>query len=273
MTRYTHHSSTGPQHTNSHQSMDWSQLAAQAMYEGGQAFLQAISSAPATIDDAQLRADEKQADQQIARALDYAKRDRANAPAHLLVAVVHWSRKQAIPLLRLKKAGKSISPAFYQAFQPDLHQEITSMLSDVQLCWDQEDARQAAAKRQEAEQAFGQAHHYVVDLYDVVLDGERQRQVIFNDGVHAAQNWADRYKESVAKREHDLEARIQIIQEQERENRAHQLALRELAHWDDRRSFVDAVVGTGKNTLGCLLLFALLAGGIILAIYLAFPHH
>ena len=272
MTRYTHHSSTGPQHTTN-QSMDWAQLTAQAMYDGGQAFLQAISNAPATIDDAQLRADEKQADQQIARALDYAKRDRANAPAHLLVAVVHWSKKQAIPLLRLKKAGKPISPAFYHAFQPDLRQEITSMISDVQLCWDQEDARQAAAKRQEAEQAFGHAHHYVVDLYDVVLDGERQRQVIFNDGVQAAQNWADRYGNSVEKREHDLEKRVQIIQEQERENRAHQLALRELARWDDRRSFADSVIGTGKNALGCLLLFALLVAGIILAIYLAFPHH
>jgi hypothetical protein len=272
MTRYTHQNTTGTQHANN-QSMDWSRFTAQAMFDGGQAFLQAISSAPSTIDEAQLRADEKQADQQIKRALDYAKRDRANARAHLLVAVEHWSRKQAIPLLRLKKAGKPISPAFYQAFQPDLYQEITSMISDVQLCWDQEDAQQAAVKRQEAEQAFGQAHPYVIGLYDVVLDGERHRQAIFNDGVHAAQSWADRYEESVEKRAKDLEARIQIIQEQERENRAHQLALRELAQWDDRRSFVDSVIGTGKNALGCLLVFALVAGGILLAIYLAFPHH
>ncbi|HEY7416138.1 MAG TPA: hypothetical protein VH593_13170, partial [Ktedonobacteraceae bacterium] len=96
MTRYTHHNSTGQKPTTN-QSIDWSQLTAQAMYEGGQAFLQAISNAPDTIDEAQLRADEKQAEQQIARALDYARRDRANAPAHLLVAVVHWSRKRAIP--------------------------------------------------------------------------------------------------------------------------------------------------------------------------------
>ena len=138
---------------------------------------------------------------------------------------------------------------------------------------DLQSEQRSAAKREEAEQAFGSAYPYIRGLSESVLDGERQRQAIFESGQKAAQQWAESYGESVKEREQQLEGRIQRIQQQERENREHQLALRSLAKWDDKRSFMDTAVHTGKNTLGCLFLCLLVFVGILLAIYLAFPHH
>lgn len=54
--------------------VDWSQFMAQAMFEGGQAFLRTISSAAASLDEAQLQADEAQIDLRFAQAIDAAKR-------------------------------------------------------------------------------------------------------------------------------------------------------------------------------------------------------
>ncbi len=278
MTQYTNTNNTN--NNSNTNGFDWSQIIAQAMFEGGQTFLKTISSAAPNITDTQLQADENQVDRRFARAIDYAKRDRANPGPHILSAVRNWSRKQAIAILREKVAGKQIRQDFYQPFQYDLHEEIMSLLSDIQLFWDQEDEQllaaeeqRAAEKRAEGERAFGEAYQYVVGLHKLVLDGERQRQTIFNDGVQAATKWANKYEDSVRQREETLEARVKLIEQQEKENREHQLALRSLAKWDDRRSFADTVVSTGKNTIGCLILWFFLLAGILLAVYFAFPAH
>ena len=259
---------------------DWTQIIAQASYEGGQAFLKTIGNADPSLTEVQLNADEKQVDQRYARSLDYARRDRSNPGSHILSVIRNWSRKQAIVILREKVAGNQIRQDFYQPFQFDLQQEIATLISDIQQYWEQEDEQrdvaarqQIATKRQEAEQAFGSAYPYIHELSDSVLNGERQRQTIFESGQKAAQQWAQSYGESVKERERQLEERTQRIQEQERENRDHQIALRSLARWDDKRSFADTVVHTGKNTIGCLFLWFLIVAGILLAIYLAFPHH
>jgi hypothetical protein len=259
---------------------DWTQLIAQASYEGGQAFLKTIGNADPSLTEAQLTADGKQVDQRYTRSLSYARRDRSNPVPHILSAVRNWSRKQALGILREKVGGKQVRQDFYQPFQFDLQQEIATMLSDLQQSWDKEDEQRdiaerqrSAAKREEAEQAFGNAYPYIRGLSESVLDGERQRQAIFESGQKAAQQWAESYAESVKEREQLLEGRIQRIQQQEQENREHQLALRSLAKWDDKRSFMDTAVHTGKNTLGCLFLCLLVFVGILLAIYLAFPHH
>ena len=145
------------------------------------------------------------------------------------------------------------------------------MILELQLFWEQEDERraavemrQAAAKREEAEQAFGAAFPVVRGLNDAVLNGERERRAVFESGQQAAQGWVNKYEDSVKAREKLLE---------ERENREHQIALRSLAKWDDRNSFANTIVSTGKNTIGCLFIWFLLVAGILAAIYLAFPHH
>ncbi|GCE09198.1 hypothetical protein [Dictyobacter aurantiacus] len=252
---------------------DWTNFIATAMFEGGQAFLKTISSASSTIDEAQLQADEKQADRRLAQAFDAAKRDRANPGPHLLSAVRNWSRKQALAILREKAAGKQIRQDFYQPFQYDLQQEISTMILDLQLFWEQEDERRAVAKRKEAEQAFDAAYPVVRGLNDAVLDGERERRAVFESGQQMARDWANKYEESVKTREQQIEEREKLIGQQERENREHQLALRSLARWDDRASFANTMVSTGKNTIGCLFLWLLLVAGILVAIYFAFPHH
>jgi hypothetical protein len=260
--------------------IDWSQLMVSAMFEGGQAFLKTISSADPSTDDTSLQADENQADRRLTRAIDNAKLNRANPGPHILSAIRNWARKQAIAILREKIAGKPIRPDFYTPFQFDLQEEIASQISDIQLYWEQEDEQflaaeeqRAAERRAEGEQAFGKAHKYILGMHEAVLNGESQRQNIFKEGQNAAQKWADKYEDSVKKREKELEERVKLIQQQEKENREHQLALRSLAKWDDRRSFADTVVSTGKNTLGCLVLWFLLLAGILLAIYFAFPLH
>jgi len=270
-------------HTNgntNHVSVDWSQLVAQSMFEGGQAFLKTISSADPNLDDAQLQVDENQADLRSAQALDSAKRSRGNPGPHILSATRNWARKQAIAILREKVAGNPIRQDFYQPFQFDLQQEVASLISDIQLFWEQEDEQRAAAeqqraavKREEAEQAFGAAYPYIRGLSDAVLNGERQRQTIFNDGQKATIDWAAKYGESVKKREDDVVEREKRVQEQEQQMREHQLALRSLATWDDKTSFLNTIVNTGKNTIGCLFIWFLLVAGILLAIYFAFPHH
>lgn len=133
--------------------------------------------------------------------------------------------------------------------------------------------QQAATKREEAELAFLGAYPVIKGLNDAVLSGERERRAVFESGQQAAQGWANKYEESVRIREQRLEVREQRIQQQEQENRAHQLALRSLAKWDDRNSFANSIVSTGKNTIGCLLIWFLLVAGLLLAIYFAFPHH
>jgi hypothetical protein len=279
--RYTNNTNTNTNNnTNNNRVIDWSQLMAQAMFDGGQAFLHFISSATPGIDETSLQAEENRADRRLARAIDSAKLNRANPESYILSAIRNWARKQAIAILRQKIAGKQISPDFYIPFQDDLQDEITSLFSDLQLFWDQEDQqreeaeeKRSTAKREESEQAFGRANKYVIGLHDAILDGERQRQTIFNDGVLAAEKWANKYEDSVRRREEALEARVKLIDQQERENREHQLALRSLATWDDKRSFVDTVVSTGKNTVGCLVLWFCLLAGILLAIYFAFPAH
>ena len=258
---------------------DWTSFIAQAMFEGGQAFLTTISSAAPDLDEAQLQDEENQMARRYAKALDNAKHARSNPGPHVLSAVRSWSRKQAIAILRKKLAGKKIRRDFYQPFQPDLQQEISTLIADLQLFWEQEDEEQEAerqqriaAKRQEAEQAFGAAYPYIRGLSDAMLNGERQRQDIFKDGQNAVQKWAEKYEESVLARERQLETREERIEQQERENREHQLALRSLAKWDDKNSFVNTVVSTGKNTMGCLLAWLLLIVCILAAIYFAFPH-
>ena len=265
---------------NSSYEVDWSQIRSHALFEGGQAFLNTMSRAVPTLDESQLYVDEQQAERRFIRALDSARQNRANPAPHFLSAVRNWSRKQALAILREKVAGNQIRQDFYQPFQLDLQQEIATMISDLQQSWEQEDEQRAsaeqqrlAAKREEAEQAFGSAYPYIRGLSDLVLNGERQRQTIFESGQKAAQQWADQYGASVKERERQLEERVHRIQEQERENREQQLALRSLARWDDKRSFADTVVHTGKNTIGCLFLWLLVVVGILLAIYLAFPHH
>lgn len=265
---------------HSNKRYDWTQLMAQAMLEGGQAFLRTIGTAVLPIDDAQLQADEKQVDQRFARGLDAARRDRANPGPHLLSAVRNWSRKQALAILREKMAGKPIRHDFYQPFQFDLQQEMAFLISDIQLFWEQEDEqriateqRQSAAKREEAEQAFGAAYPYIRGLSDALLNGEQQRQSIFNDGQHAAQDWAAKYGESVRERERAIEEREKRIRERETQDYEHQRAMRALMLGDQRTSFADTIIRTGKNTLGCLLLWFLLVAGILVVIYFAFPHH
>lgn len=271
---------TGTSNGQANQLHDWSQLTAQAMFEGGQAFLRTISSAAPTLDEAQLQADENQADQRLTQAIDAAKRYRTNPGPHLLSAARNWSRKQAIAILREKMEGKPIRHDFYQPFQCDLHQEIASLISDIHLFWEQEDelqeaARQraAAAKREEAEQAFGAAYPYIRGLSDALLNGERERQSTFNAGQQAAQQWAAKYGESVKERERGLEEREKRIREREMQDHEHQRAMRALMIGEQRTSFADTMIRTGKHTLGCLLLWFLLVAGILLAIYFAFPHH
>jgi len=261
-------------------SIDWTSLMTQCMFEGGQAFLKTVSNANTCLDKAQLLHDEKQVDQRLAQALANAQRARNNPDPHVLAAVRNWSRKQAIAILREQVAGKPIRQDFYLPFQYDLHQEIATMVLDLQRFWDQEDEqrvaaeqRRLAAKREEAEQAYGAAHPYIRGLNDAVLQGERERQAIFESGQQAAQGWATKYEESVNRREQEIEARMQHIARQEQENRAHHLALRSLTKWDDRRSFADTVVSTGKSTVGCLFLWLVLIVGILLAVYFTFPAH
>jgi hypothetical protein len=260
--------------------VDWSQLTAQAMFEGGQAFLKTISSAAPDLDEAQLQADEDHADLRFLNAINAAQQNRANPGPHLLSAIRNWSKKQAFAILREKIAGKPIRQDFYQPFQYDLQEEIASLISDLHLFWDQEDEQReaaeqqhSAAKREEAERAFGAAYPYIQGLGDAVLSGERQRQVIFNDGVQAAQGWAAKYGDSVKERERLMEEREKRVREREAQDYEHQRAMRALMIGDQRTSFADTVVRTSKNTLGCLLMCLLLFAGILLAIYFAFPHH
>jgi hypothetical protein len=272
MAKHSKHTSTA--------SVDWATLSVQAAFEGGQAFLKIIGQTTPGVTDAQLEADEQQMNRRYVRSLDYAKRDRSNPGPHFLSAVQNWSNKQAIVILREKVAGKPMRKDFYRPFQFDLTQQIAILISDIQLFWKQEDEQrdaakqqQIAAKREEAERAFGEAYPIVRGLSDAVLNGERQRQVIFNDGQNVAQHWANSYENSVKKREDNLAVREQRIQDQEHENRAHQLALRSLAKWDDRNSVANTIVNTGKNAIGCLLLWLLIVAGVLIAIYFAFPHH
>lgn len=269
--------STGNNHA--HHGVDWSQLTAQAMFEGGQIFLRTMSSAVPPLDEAQLQVDENQADLRFAQAIDSARRYRANPGPHLLSAVRNWSRKQALALLREKLEGKPVRHDFSQLFQFDLQEEIAFLISDIHLFWEQEDEQraaaeqqQAAAKREEAERAFGAAYPYIQGLNDALLNGERQRQGIFNDGQHAAQHWAVNYGESVRERERALEEREKRIRERETQDCEHQRAMRALMLGDQRTSFAGTIIRTGKNTLGCLLLWFLLVAGILVAIYFAFPH-
>ena len=266
--------------TTNNATFDWTGFIATAMYEGGQAFLKTISSAAPKPDDVQLTQDENQADRRMLQALDYAKRSRTNFEPHVLSAVRNWARKQAIAILREKVAGKEVRPDFYNPFQLDLQQEVATMISDIQQFWDQEDEQREAAamqrlaaKRQEAEQAFGAAYPFIRGLSDAVLSGEEKRQRVFESGQQTTQEWANKYENSVKAREKQLEEREKLIQQQERENREHQLAMRSLAKWDDKNSFVNSVVSTGKNTIGCLIVWFLLFVGILTAIYFAFPHH
>ncbi|GCE15063.1 hypothetical protein KTT_49220 [Tengunoibacter tsumagoiensis] len=254
-------------------------IVATAMFEGGQAFLKMISRMASEIDETKLAQNEQQMEQRCDRALSNAKRARSNPVPHLLSAVRNWSRKQALVLLREKLAGKSVQKDFYEPFQFALQQEISTMMLDLQLFWEQEDEQRAEAarnqaveKRKEAEQAYGAAYPYVRGLNEAVLDGERYRQVIFNDGQQAAHMWANKYEESVKAREKQLEEREKLIKVQEKEGHEHQIALRSLTKWDDRNSFANTVVNTGKNTIGCLVVWVLVILGILLAIYLAFPH-
>ncbi|BCL83610.1 hypothetical protein ccbrp13_60750 [Ktedonobacteria bacterium brp13] len=279
----SHHQNTNATttHASANQAnIDWTRFVATAMFEGGQAFLKTISSAAPGSDETQLQADERQVDRRLAQALDNAKRARTNPDPHLLSAVRNWSRKQAIAILREKATGKPIRQDFYQPFQFDLQQEISTMVLDLQLFFEQEDEQQAAAakqqaakKRQEAEQAFGAAYPVIQGLSDAVLNGEQSRQTIFESGQQAAQEWANKYEESMRARERQLEEREQLIKQQESDDRAHQIALRQLAKWDDRNSFANTVVSTGKNTLGCLFIWILIVVGLLAAVYLAFPHH
>jgi hypothetical protein len=259
---------------------DWTSFIATAMFEGGQTFLQTISSASKPLDETQLTQDENQADQRVVKALANAQSARIHPGPQLLSAVRNWSRKQAIAILRDKATGKKVRQDFFPPFQLDLHQEIATMIDDLQELWDQEDEQQAVAamqqaavKREEAEQAFLGAYPVIKGLGDAVLNGERERRAIFESGQQAAQGWANKYEDSVKGREQWLEEREKRIQQQEQENREHQLALRSLAKWDDRNSFANTVVSTGKNTIGCLFIWFLLLASILLAIYLAFPHH
>jgi hypothetical protein len=280
MANYHSNTNATPYNRHSNQKNEWTQFIAQASYEGGQAFLKTIGNADPSLTDAQLEADELHVEQRYVRSLDYARRDRSNPGPHIMSAVRNWSRKQALAILREKVAGKQIQHDFYQPFQLDLQQEIATMISDLQQDWEQEDEQRDVAerqriaeKRQKAEQAFGSAYPYIRGLSESVLNGERQRQTIFESGQQAAQQWAQYYGASVKERERQLEERIDRIQAQERENREHQIALRSLAKWDDKRSFADTVVHTGKNTLGCLFLWLLVIVAILLAIYFVFPHH
>ncbi len=213
----TNNATTNNVHANN-VNFDWTSFIANAMFEGGQAFLKSISSAAPNSDEAQLTQDENQVDRRLAQALDHAKRARTNPGPHLLSAVRNWSRKQAIAILREKVAGKQVRQDFYQPFQFDLQQEISTMILDLQLFWEQEDEQQAAAvmqqaaaKREEAEQAFGAAYPVVRGLNETVLNGERERRAIFESGQQAVQNWANKYEESVKTREQELEARAKLV--------------------------------------------------------------
>jgi hypothetical protein len=279
MTNPSNHAATN--HTSFNGiNVDWMNFSAQAMFDGGQAFLKTISGVAPDIDEAQLTQDENEVDQRYAQALGSARRARSNPNPFILSAVRNWSRKQAIAILREKIAGKAVRSDFYLPFQSDLQQQIATIILDLQQIWEQEDKKlaeeeklQAAIKREEAEQAFGAAYPLIRGLNDAVLKGESERQKIFESGQEAARKWSGKLEDSLRKREEDLEARAKLIEQQERENREHQLALRSLATWDDKNSFVNAIANTGKNTFGCLLIWALLAAGILAAIYFAFPHH
>jgi hypothetical protein len=267
-----------------HANVDWTQLMAQATFEGGQAFLKTIGNADPTLTEAQIQADEQQVDRRYVRALDYAKRDRGNVGPHILSTVRNWARKQALSILREKIAGKPIRSDFYQPFQFDLQQEVAALISDIQVFWKQEDEQRAAAEQQrqaairkEGEQAFRDVYPLVTGLQNALLDGERQRQTIFESGQHVVQQWADKYGESVREREKQLGEREKRIQEEERENREHQRALRALMIRDEKVSYADNVIRVGGKTLGCF--FWLIVGGAViffglyLALFFAFPHH
>lgn len=276
MTQYTHSTNGNTNHTG----IDWTQLFAQAMLQGGQAFIKTITDSPSTVTDAQLQTDETRVDQRYARALDQAKRDRTNPDLHILSMVRNWSRKQALALVKQKVAGKQIRTDFYQIFQDELQQEITSLVTDLQLFWQQEDEqrkvveqRQAIAQREQAEQAFQDAYPLVNGLHTALLNGEQHRQRIFNDGQQAAQGWANKYEDSVNKRERIAEDRENRLKEREDRDYDHQRAMRALMVNDQRASFADTVVRTGKNTIGCLIIWFLVIASILLAIYFAFPHH
>ncbi len=251
------------------QSTTWQPL----YYHGGQAFLETISQATPGTDDTQLDSDEQKAERRLSKALTQARRVRSNPEPYLLSATRNWSRKQAIAILRDKIAGKAVRPDFYQAFQSDLQQEVATMLDDVQQAWQQEDEHATDRMRAEAERAFGDAYPFIQGLGDAILQGEQERRTVFESGQNMAQAWADRYKESVNERENHVQVREDRIGEQEHENREQQLALRSLSRWDDHASFGNTEVSTGRNALGCLLLWLLLMAGALLAVYLAFPHH
>ncbi|GHO50850.1 hypothetical protein [Ktedonospora formicarum] len=261
-------------------SLDWTELQTKATKDAQHTFLSVVLNAPLQLDDAQLQAEEEQAEKRYTQALLDARRHRATAASSLLSAMCNWSRKQATALLREKVAGKPMSPNYPELFASDLQQQFTTVRSDLQHFWKQEDEQQAvvqqqriAAQRKDAEEAFGTAYPIIHDLGELVLHGERERQSLFESGHRMANAWADKYEQSVKKREDQLAERVQLIQEQERENRQHQLSVRSLSRWDERNSFLDAVVSTGKNTVGCLLVWFLLLAGVLGALYLAFPHH
>jgi hypothetical protein len=246
---------------------------AQAMLEGGKAFLDTISNAPVGITENQLKSEESLATQRKNRAVERAKRNRVNPEPSFLSAIRNWSRLQAYDLLMKKVAGKKIRNDFYQSFQLDLQQEIEDLSDEIQTSWQIEDEQRVAAKQQKEEQTFGMAHKYIVGLNDAILNGERQRQEIFNDGVQAALSWAVKYGDSIKEREKSLEEREKRISEREKEDYEYNRAMRALMKGDQKASFVSNVVDTGKNTLGCLFLWFLLVAGILVAIYFAFPAH
>ncbi len=262
---------------NSSYEVDWSQIRSHALFEGGQAFLNTMSRAVPTLDESQLYVDEQQAERRFIRALDSARQNRANPAPHFLSAVRNWSRKQALAILREKVAGKQTQQDFYQPFQYYLQEEIASLVSAIQQFWDQEDEQRSAAerlrataRREETEQAFGVAYPYVRGLSDAVLNGERQRQVIFNDGIHAAQQWASKYEESVRERERLLEERERRIREQEAQEYKRQHTM---VRDEQRTSFIDSIVRTGTHTLICLFLWFPLFAYILIALYFVLPAH
>jgi hypothetical protein len=251
---------------------DWTRTIAQATKEARQEFETTLLKGDGLSKD-QIVDMARDFKDRFQRALEAVKQGRHDPEPMFLSAMRNWARGKAIDLLLDKLAGKSIRPDYLEVFEQALRDEIISRVAEVERAWKSEDDQAAVAYRMEQRGAFGKAHPYVIALHEAVIKGERLRQDIFTDGVQAAEKWANKYEESMRRREEALEARIKLIEQQERENREHQLALRSLALWDDKNSFVNAVVNTGKNTVGCLLVWALLVGGILLAIYLAFPHH
>jgi hypothetical protein len=193
-----------------------------------------------------------------------------------LSSIRNWARGKAIGLLRDKQAGKSIRPDYMEVFENALRDEIIYRVAEVERAWKDADDHAAVARQTEQEQAFRKAHPYVIELYEAVIKGERQRQDIFHDGVQAAEKWANNYEESVKVRERLLEEREKRLKEREDQTYEHQRAMRQLMLKDQRVFLADNVVSTGRNalnTLGCLLIWVLLVVGILAAIYFAFPHH